>query len=90
MTGYYALSAYAANGMTAMEIVEQVPYLPHPQVRESTVGQLRDLGLGLSVVYTWQWPHVSIRFPSFPTDSELDEVIAVFSAPYPNPAVALS
>jgi hypothetical protein len=81
------LSVWGENGYTAAEVCQEARrYLRHGKVRESTVGAVQGTGLLGSCFRSEPWPHVTLRFDHEPTDIDLEALIAVFGAPYRNPA----
>jgi hypothetical protein len=86
--GSYAISVWADAGLDANAIARAARdqgegYLPHRDMQTSSAGALRSLGYEL--MQTGPTGHYSLTFPARPTDEELDELMAAFDAPRPNP-----
>lgn len=90
-TGVYGLSVWSVANLTATEIVrharshntENQHYLPHPQMRTSTAGQLRRRGFGLEP--DSPSGHYMLTIPAPPTDEDWDALEQEFGEPEPTP-----
>lgn len=87
--GVYGLSVWSVAGLTASEIVrharthdtETQRYLPHAQIRASTVGQLRRHGFDLEPDSPSGHYLLTIRTP--PVDDDWDALEQEFGEPEP-------
>jgi hypothetical protein len=83
--GFCGLSFWGDNGLSVEQVLAIHP-LDHGQIRISTVGRVRALGLEPR---RWgAYPHLTIRFLFSPTDEQLEELAATFDPPVPNPLVS--
>jgi hypothetical protein len=89
--GVYGLSVWAVANLNAEKIVrharhhdtESQHYLPHPQMRTSTVGQLRRRGFDLEP--DSPRGHYLLTIPTPPTDDDWDALEQEFGEPQPTP-----
>jgi hypothetical protein len=81
----YAVSVRSAPGMTADELAYVKPPLPQQNLRETTVGALRQAGF--DVVRDEPPPkHALIMLEPVPTDDDYLRITAIFGTPRANPA----
>lgn len=80
--GFHGLSFYGENGLSVEQICFEAQ-LRHGRIRVSTVGRLRSLGL--DPFRSGNFPHLSVRYASSPTDSDLEALVGVFDQDIPNP-----
>jgi hypothetical protein len=87
--GFWGVSGFSAAGLTVGEIA-QLAYeqgrLPHPQIRTSTAGQVRDGGFEIEETSD-DYPHVDILVPPEPDDEVWARLADLFDDPIPNPAL---
>jgi hypothetical protein len=90
--GVYGLSVWSVANLTTSEIVrharchdtETQRYLPHAQIRASTVAQLTRHGFDLEP--DSPSGHYLLTIPAPPTDEHWDALQQEFGQPEPNPA----
>jgi hypothetical protein len=81
--GLFAISAASLPDMSADELAA-VAQLPHPRIRETTVGAIRRAGH--DVVPDEPPPaHALITLPRLPTDDDYMTIADLFGPPRPNP-----
>ena len=83
--GVHGISVVSLPGRTADEILEAIPAckVPHSQVRESTAGHIRDVGLD---VHPSLWHgHATLVLPAPVTDEVWDKLSGAFAAKRANP-----
>jgi hypothetical protein len=82
--GFYELSFFGENGFSVEEILA-VAALLNAQIRTSTVGRIRSVGLE-----PFRSPppplHLTVMFRANPTDDELEALIGTFDRPISNPS----
>ena len=80
--GFHALSFYGENGL-AHDEVAALAEKPHPQMRRSRVGILRQAGF--EIQRSGRFPHLTIVFGAEPTEEQLERLLAAFDEAEPNP-----
>lgn len=80
--GFYGLSFFGADGLSIQQIAT-LAALPNGRIRVARMGALR--GIGREPTPRGSFPHLSLEFPTSPTDVELEELAGVFGSDIPNP-----
>jgi hypothetical protein len=95
-TGVYGLSVWSAAGMSAIEIAwlarsyddpdadPPIKFLPHKQMRTSTVARLEDRSFALAP--RSPYGHYLLTLPAPPSDDDHAALQEAFRPPEPNPA----
>jgi hypothetical protein len=85
--GEWALSGCASPGKDAQGIAHEAgaKVLPHPCMRETTAGALRDVVESVEFDRENDDPHVKIKFATDPTDADLVAVRSLLGPIQPNP-----
>jgi hypothetical protein len=85
-SGYYGVSAFSLPGLTADEIAVAVGtrWLPHGQLRKSSVLRLRAAGFDELIPVPPPDGHIDIKVEA-PTESVLSMLALLFDSPQPNP-----
>lgn len=80
--GFYGISFYGDNNLSVDEIA-RLAGKPNQEIRISTVGRFR--GTGFELARRGRFPHLTLRFPSPPSDRDLKPLEAMFGEPVANP-----
>ena len=83
LDGFYNLSFWGDDLLDSVERVTEVSPIPNARVRVARLGSVRSLGY--DPYPSEPWPHITVRFEEEPTDNDLDDLVALFGSPIPNP-----
>ena len=83
--GDFAISAFSLPGARAEDLA-RLGALPHPRIRETTVGRLREAGYDV-IPDPPPEGHALIMLPRLPTHDDWGAVCDTFASPTLNPAV---
>jgi hypothetical protein len=83
--GEYALSVSCRPGLTADGIAQEAG-IPHPKLRESTVGAIRAIGYDVLASEQHGPAHAEVAFSYPPGDADWEALQGVFGPARPNPA----
>lgn len=86
--GVYGISVCSLPNLSATEILRSIPAgkVPHGSFRETTVGELRELGF--DVVPSGWHGHATLTFHGLPTDEDWEKLNTAFGSPQKNPVAA--
>jgi hypothetical protein len=84
--GVYGISVCSLPDRTAEQILRDLQEsnrLPHPKIRQTSVGRLR--GLGFDVWPSGWFGHATLEFSRLPTEQDWERIQLAFRAPERNP-----